>query len=344
MQVTPSQLTTLLSKTIPAHLPVLVTGMPGIGKSDIIGQAAEAAGADFMVTHPAVSDPTDFKGLPWAEAGADVATFLPFGDLALMVNAKKLLVVLIDDLGQATPAVQAAVMQLLLARQVNGHKLSDNVVFIAATNRRTDRAGVTGLLEPVKSRFAAIVELVTDVDEHAEWALNQPWYPAELVAFHRFRPALLADFKPSADLTNSPLPRTWANAAKILGLGLDPELELAALAGAVGDGAAAELVAFLRLVRELPDIESIIADPENAPIPDSPGTLYAVVTALGSKASVDTFEGISRYAGRLLEAGNGEFATLLARDAIRRDPEITNTQAFVRFATGDFATLLTGGA
>ncbi len=43
-------------------------------------------------------------------------------------------VCLLDDLGQAPPAVQAAAMQLLLARRVNGHAVSDHVTFLAATN------------------------------------------------------------------------------------------------------------------------------------------------------------------------------------------------------------------
>ena len=66
----------------------------------------------------------------------------------------------LDDLGQAPMSVQAAAMQLILARRINGFKISDKVIFMAATNRREDKAGVTGILEPVKSRFAWIVELV----------------------------------------------------------------------------------------------------------------------------------------------------------------------------------------
>ena len=39
---------------------------------------------------------------------------------------------------------------------------SDQVTFIACTNRKTDMAGVTGILEPVKSRFISISELTRD--------------------------------------------------------------------------------------------------------------------------------------------------------------------------------------
>ncbi len=64
---------------------------------------------------------------------------------AKVVTAKRLTVVFLDDIGQSPPAVQAALMQLILARRVNGHRLSDHVVFCGATNDTMHLAGVAGL-------------------------------------------------------------------------------------------------------------------------------------------------------------------------------------------------------
>ena len=61
-----TQLQQLLQFSIANNLPILVKGKPGIGKSDIIEQACIDAGADLIISHPVVSDPTDFKGLPFA--------------------------------------------------------------------------------------------------------------------------------------------------------------------------------------------------------------------------------------------------------------------------------------
>ena len=44
MQVTPSQLVTLLNAGIPARLPFLITGAPGIGKTDIVEEIAQSLG------------------------------------------------------------------------------------------------------------------------------------------------------------------------------------------------------------------------------------------------------------------------------------------------------------
>lgn len=323
----PSQLSTLLASTIQAKAPVLITGAPGVGKTDIVKQAATTAGADLIIEHPVVADPTDFKGLPFVVAG-DRAEFLPFGSLRQLIEATSPLVCFLDDLGQAPPAVQAAAMQLLLARRINSHIVSDQVTFIAATNRRTDRAGVSGLLEPVKSRFATIVNLEPDLDDWVKWALGAG-LPTELIAFIRFRPALLHDFKPTADLVNTPSPRTVANVGRLLTLGLPKELEYEAYAGAAGEAVAAEFLGFLRIFRNLPNPDLILLNPDQADVPTDPATLYALVGALVRKASDNTIDRLARYYNRL----PAEFSVLAIRDSVQVAPSIVNSRAFIEWAS-----------
>src|SRR3979490_2181701 len=119
--VKPSQLRAILAKTIPAKFPVLITGAPGIGKTECESLACAEANADNLVMHPVVKDPTDFKGMPWVTEGG--AAFTPFAALQALINASKLTVCFLDDLGQATPAVQAAAMQLILGRHIDGHRI-----------------------------------------------------------------------------------------------------------------------------------------------------------------------------------------------------------------------------
>jgi hypothetical protein len=337
----PRDVSTLLTSTINARLPVLLVGAPGVGKSDLVAQAAQASGADLIVSHPVVSDPTDAKGLPWVGKDGESATFLPFGDLSRALHAEQPTVWFLDDLGQATPAVQASYMQLLLARRVNGHALPECVTFVAATNRRTDRAGVSGILESVKSRFVSIVHVEANLDDWCNWALrtNQP---AELVAFVRFRPELLHQFNPTADLVNSPCPRTWAAAGKIIALKLSPAIELAALQGAVGDGPAAEFVAFLQIYRELPSLDAILLDPDSAPLPSQPAALYAVATGLAARATEANFARVAKYAMRLNDAGRGEFAVLLLRDAVRRNAKLIHSPPFLQLLSSDIGKLISG--
>jgi hypothetical protein len=341
MQVTPSQLVTLLTAAIPARLPVLITGSPGIGKTDITEQVKDILGYDLLTSHPVVSDPTDFKGLPFANNQSTEATFLPFGDLSIAINATRPLIWFFDDLGQAPQSVQAACMQLFLARRINGHFVSDFVTFIGATNRRTDRAGVSGILEPVKSRFASIVELTPDIDSWSQWAFGAG-IPATLIAFLRFRPDLLSNFQPTADMSNSPMPRTWANLAKLETLGLPAQVETAAMAGAVGEGAAVEYIAFRRMFQSLTSIDAILLDPAGCKLPTAPNELYATCTALASKATDVNLARIGVYAQRLVDASRGEFAVLLMRDCIRRTPKLQYTDSFIRISSGPLGQLISG--
>ena len=341
MQVSPSQLITLLERAIPARLPILITGAPGIGKSDIVAQAAELTGADVILSHPAVADPTDAKGLPWPSTEKGEATFLPFGELARALKATSPTVWFLDDLGQATPAVQASFMQLILARRVNGHVLPDCVTFVAATNGRKDRAGVSGILEPVKSRFATIVELIPDVDSWGNWAIDAG-IPTTLIAFLRYKIELLSDFKPSADMTNSPMPRTWASVAKLESLKLPDAVEFAAMAGAVGEGAAGEYMAFRRMYESLTSVDAMILNPKSCKLPTAPNELYAVCTALASKTTDANLGAVGTIAKRLHEAGRGEFSALILKDATRRNPKLEYNRDFIALVSGPLGDLILG--
>lgn len=339
--MTPKQLSAFLSRAIPARLPILITGAPGIGKSDLVAQAAEEAKADLILSHPAVADPTDAKGLPWPVANTGEATFLPFGELAQAIKATKPTVWFLDDLGQASPAVQASFMQLLLARRVNGHKLPECVSFVAATNRRTDKAGVTGILEPVKSRFASIVELEANLDDWCQWAIGAE-IPPTLIAFLRFRPDLLSLFKPSADLVNCPSPRTWSHVAKLEALHLPSTVENAAFAGAVGEGGAVEYLAFRKMAASLVSVDQILLNPSKAPLPNQPNELYAISVALGAKANEQNFDRVVTYAERLYGAKKGEFSALIMRDSERRNPKLHACDAYVKMACGPLGQLISG--
>ena len=73
--MTPATLISDLTIALPNKCKILITGAPGIGKSDIVAQAAGNSGFDIILMHPSISDPTDFKGLPAIVNSA--AEFLP---------------------------------------------------------------------------------------------------------------------------------------------------------------------------------------------------------------------------------------------------------------------------
>src|SRR5208282_3440219 len=183
----------------------------------------------------------------------------------------------LDDLGQATAAVQGAYMQLLLERRVNGHVLAENVYMVAASNRHEDRAGCNKMITPLLNRFLHIDIEVSEEDWQA-WALTAAIDPI-VRAFIRFKPGLLFQFDPTAGTRSFPTPRSWDFVSQVLGA--TPEhLMHPVVSGCVGEGPAAEFVAFRRLYTQLPDPMSIIANPQGAVVPQEPSVVHALSGAL----------------------------------------------------------------
>lgn len=338
----PSELLITLKAAIMDLAAILITGAPGCGKTDIGIQAALDCGiaeANIVVSHPVVDDPTDVKGFPMRVK--DEMTFAPIGDIKTVLDATEPTLWFIDDIGQALPSMQAAYMRPLLTRKIGNRPIPDCVSVIAATNRRADKAGVSGILEPVKSRFVSIVELQADIQAWSAWAYSKK-VPTDLIAFLRLRSDLLSAFTPTADMTNSPSPRTWANLARIERWNLPREIQHEAMAGAVGEGAATEYLAFKKMVASMVSIDAILADPTGAKMPSNPSECYAVSTGLAARANDKTIARIGTYANRLANADKGEFAALIIRDSIRRVPAIANTKEYVQLMCGPLGSLISG--
>lgn len=333
--LSPEQAIRFLTAAIPAKEPILLWGKPGSGKTAVIEAAAQIIGADVLAEFAALADPTDPKGLPCASG--DSARFVPMGNMKRAIDAQRLTVFDLEDLGQAPPSVQAAYMPLIFARRSGEHKISDHVCFLASTNSRADRAGVTGLLEPIKSRFSSIIRLETDLDSWVNWAFGAG-IETEVIAFLRFRPEVFHDFKPSLDMSNSPCPRTWAAVSRMLALSLPDDILPAAVTGAVGDAAATEFLAFLRMFKSLPNPDRILADPDTAEVPTRPDVLYALSGALAARVTPHSASRYYRYADRLIQSAHAEFGVLMHRDAARKT-EIIETRAAVEWITRNQAIL-----
>ena len=339
----PSNVLKVLKTGIPKQRTFLLTGGPGVGKTDLSKQGAELAEYNHRVFHPVWSDPTEARGMPWIfkEEGSEKprAEFIPFGDLERLLKTEEPTVAILDDLGQAAPLVQASYMPWLLERRINGHTFPDHVTFIACTNRREDRAAVSGILEPVKSRFHTILNLDVDIEDWIKWAIQNNIHPV-MQAFIRFRPELLFDFTPTGDMTNSPTPRTVANVARLYADKYPHETELELYQGAAGEGFAIEFLAFAKIYRKAVSPAKVIADPDSITIPEDPAVLYALCGAVANLSRTETMPQIIKFAERLAVGDNfsnkiarSEFAVLLVRDSCNHDEECRNTREYIEWQT-----------
>jgi len=323
-----AQVEQLLRVSIPHGLSALLVGQPGVGKTSIIKQLAEELKYELIIMHPAVSDPTDYKGLPFATPDGK-AKFLPFDDLNRLIETDKPTIAFLDDLGQAPASVQAACMQLILERRINGHMISDKVMFTAATNRASDRAGVTPILEPVKSRFVNIIDVDIHVDDWIKWALKED-LPIEVIAFVKYCPSALTDWKPEREIKQQPSPRTIEFMARMFATGqVPPAIEFDTYKSIVGEGIAGQFVGFIKVMRELPDPDQCIMSPDTAPVPKSPDAAYALAVTLTRKANANNLGNILKYTSRLQK----EYDVLFIKFAIEQNKALANTKAYIKWAS-----------
>ena len=328
----PQLLNTTLTALIAATRATYVEGSPGLGKTQIVQQVAKTAGIGFIHVHAPTLQPEDL-GLPVPTADRKRLDFIVPSRLPLVGNdTPDSGVLLIDELPQADNAIQKTLANLIQERELHGHKMKAGWVTVATGNRVSDRAGANRILSHLRNRVTTI-EFEAHLDDWCEWALDNG-VRTEVVAFLRFRPALLSAFDPNHDI--NPTPRAWVEGVSQL-LGHIPEsAEYECIKGAVGEGAAAEFIGFLRICRELPDVDQILRTPDTFKVPTDPAVLYAVAGSLAARADHDTVDDVMRFAKRMPP----EFTLITVRDMRQRWPGCFSTAAMTKWLAGDGHKLL----
>jgi hypothetical protein len=313
---------TAIETLVTAGQPLYIWGPPGIGKSDVVREAARALGRELVDIRALLLDPVDLRGLPRIDGEGRTSwsppDFLPESGRGILF---------LDELNAAPPLVQAACYQLVLDRRIGDYRLPEGWSVVAAGNRETDRSVTHRMPSALANRFTH-VDFEVRLEDWVDWALKEGMAP-EVIAFLRFRPRLLHDFDPGRNEKAFPTPRSWAFVSRILDATDDGEILKPLVAGTVGAGAAAEFSGFLEVCRELPSAESLLADPRGWRLPqENPALLYALCELLASHASPESFVAITEIAAGLPV----EFAVLLIRDSLRKDASLVDTGAFVDWA------------
>ncbi|MEV3855618.1 MoxR family ATPase [Streptomyces sp. NPDC050095] len=337
-----------LTLAVAADLPVLLWGEPGIGKTAALTQLAASLDLPLTTVIASVHEPSDFSGLPIvgddpAVQGVPMAP--PQWAVELVRAGRGLL--FLDELSTATPAVQAALLRVVLERRVGALQLPPGVRIVAAANPRASAADGWELSPPLANRFVhlhwvhdqdVVVRGLGGVWPRAELPRLDPELLPEAVALARravcgflaARPTLIHRL-PDSEVRRGgawPSPRSWEAALTLLAFGTAASVSREVLAllvrGAVGDGPGLELLAHLDRL-DLPDPESLLADPPTAELPERgdlrQAALEAVVAAVGARPERDRWDAAWAVLVRALETGAPDLlvapATALA--GLRRD-------------------------
>jgi len=325
----PSKLFEALHALIRERVPLHLWGPCGVGKSQIVFQVAGDLRYDFLDVRAGLLDPVDLRGLP--RIAGDQTEWVP--PKFLPTSGKGIL--FLDELTSAPQMTQAGCYQLVLDRKLGEYVLPDGWVVVAAGNPASERGVHFSMPRPLRNRFVHL-DLEPDLEDWCKWAIKAGVRP-EIIAFLRFKPELLLAADVTSDANAWPTPRSWEMASNVLSgianhqktafLSGASDFEAQLLDGTVGPAATSELVAFLRLFRQLPSIDEILLNPDTAPLPTETSAQIAIATALGRVVTDNSIARGLRYLDRMPT----EMRVMAVRDAAARDTAITHTPEFVRF-------------
>lgn len=288
--------------------PIAVVGASGIGKTRIIRTAAKDTGLPVWSTEVSLHEPVDYAGLPAIRG--DAAIWLE-PEFSRQAREHEFGVAFFDDFGAAQPAVQAAVLRLVLEGTCGAAKLPEGWLRVLATNRASDKTLHHRMIAPLANRMTWIA-LEPSVPAWLEWATRAGVDP-RVTAFIDLMGARALISEPRQDGPWAS-PRTWEFVSDYLHRAAKPRLDV--IQGTIGEGLGGEFFAFAQMSEGLPSPRSILEEGRD----DFPAKIdqqHVLLAALVSYYSDDP----PRYAGRLVEYALGiaemsrEASVRLIRDA-----------------------------
>ncbi|MEV1249113.1 MoxR family ATPase [Nonomuraea sp. NPDC050022] len=336
-----------LTLAVAADLPVLLWGEPGSGKTAALQQLAEALGLPLTTVIASVHEPSDFSGLP--VVGDDPAVQgVPMAppDWAVRLARAGRGLLFLDELSTAPPAVQAALLRLVLERRVGALRLPAGVRIVAAANPRSSAADGWELSPPLANRFVhlqwrhdhdVVVRGLGGTWPRASLPWLDPERLPEAVTFARRAVCGLLTARPDLvhRLPNNeahrggpwPSPRSWEMALCLTAFATAADASKDVLSmlvrGTVGDGPGLELLAAMDRM-DLPDPEALLADPATAELPQRgdlrQAVLDGVVAAVRKRPDKGRWDAAWELLVRALETGAPDLVVVPASTlaALRR--------------------------
>jgi len=310
--------------------PLMFWGQPGCGKSEGVAQAAEEAGAQLVDIRLSQYDSVDMRGIPVPMADGQTAWYAP-NTMPFKGNSRfdhdRPIFLFLDEINAASPATAAVAYQLVNDMRVGEHELMDNVIVIAAGNREGDRGVTNRMPTPLANRFTH-AEVGIDVDAWCYWA-QASGLPGIGLAFMQFRKPLLTTFDPAKPDKAFATPRTWTKALRYFAdAGVPDDVKQAAMAGAIGDGPAAEFWGFVDVWHKMIPMAEIERNPSGVKLPEEAGMRYAVTIAVSGTMTPENVAPFSIFLKRM----DPEFGVLAWQLAMKRDIALCGTKEFVDFA------------
>jgi hypothetical protein len=190
---------------------LLLLSAPGVGKSEMVYQAASETGLPCRSLLGTQIAPEDVSGVP--RIVGERSVFCP--PRLLLPEKPEPFCLFLDELPACAPDVQKAFYSLLLERRLGEHALPKGTWVVAAGNRMQDRALVRAMSSALINRVT-ILHVRVDVTEWLAWAENNSVRP-EIRGFISYMPEALMRPVPAEPVPFS-TPRAWTLLSRALDL------------------------------------------------------------------------------------------------------------------------------
>jgi energy-coupling factor transporter ATP-binding protein EcfA2 len=357
MERADSSLTSVRQRDIPeilrycgeANMTAVLVGPPGCGKTTIARLQGQVAQARYKAATgqapknqecvreyiPGIHDPTDATGLPNPDHGARVTTYYPPDWMPLDPDWAGIL--LLDEVGAASHAQRMPIQQIMYEHRIEGQRLSPWCQVVATTNRAVDG----GLFQKSSSAFNNRVRfydveldhqyfqsVLASLDCHPlvlAWIRNRPEVPEEYDRL--IQDPARAGSVPRAFATQ----RSVASLGRMMHLDIRSDLLTPVVASCIGEGYALDFIAFVKMAREVPDLNEVLKKPDTFPLPEHDDLLYVLVCCLAQRMSKD--EACWNQAATFLKRLGAEFQKLCWQTAAGYNKTVlARNRHFVEFA------------
>ena len=270
-----------IKKCFTKKRPMFLWGPPGIGKSEVVADITRELGGFMIDLRLGQMDPTYIRGIPFYNKELGKMDWAPPIDLpdAELASQYTIIVLFMDEMNSAAPAVQAAAYQLVLNRRIGKYVMPDNVVMIAAGNRESDKGVTYRMPTPLANRFVHI-EMRPDFGVWQEWAVLNGIHK-DVVGYLSFAKQDLYDFDAKSSSRAFATPRSWTFVSELLeDEDLDDTSATDLIAGTVGEGLAVKFQAHRKIAGKLPKSEDILSGKEKDLAVKEVSAMYSLVISL----------------------------------------------------------------
>ena len=279
-QITPNRAKSSIFHAMKKKRPIFLWGPPGIGKSEIVHQIGNDLDAHVTDIRLSLWEPTDIKGIPYFNSNENTMVWAPPAELPTEEFAKKhkYIILFLDEMNSAAPAVQAAAYQLILNRKIGTYKLPDNVLIVAAGNRDADKGVTYRMQAPLANRFVHL-ELTVSFDDWFQWAVEHNIH-ADVAGYLQFAKKDLYDFDPKSPSRSFATPRSWTFVSELLDDDLDAETTTDLVSGAIGEGLAVKFMAHRKVASTMPNPSDILDGKVNELKQKEISAMYSLTVSL----------------------------------------------------------------